>query len=194
MQLKLNKFSLGMAASLVLLTAPSAVFAQDERFVQCTSGVAVRDSQGECVLAAGGEPLPECLPAAEAPPPTVTAASLGADAFFDFDRSELKPEGRARIEQLVRDMAQVNVQSVDIVGHTDSIGTEEYNQALSERRAQSTADYMADQGIDRGLIATRGMGELQPVAPNRNPDGSDNPEGRAQNRRVDITVVAQQSQ
>jgi OOP family OmpA-OmpF porin len=128
---------------------------------------------------------------APAAAPTVSALNLSADAFFDFDKANLKPEGRASLDQLAGEMSSADVQSIDIVGHTDSIGSEAYNQGLSERRAQSAADYLIGRGVNGSLITARGAGELQPIAPNRNPDGSDNPEGRAQNRRVDITVVAQ---
>jgi OOP family OmpA-OmpF porin len=191
MTLKLSKLSLGIAASVVLLTAGS-VYAQDKTFVQCSSGGPVRDSQGDCVIAAGGSALPDCLPAvAAAPAPAVLARSLDARVNFDFDKSNLRPEGMAELDRLVGDMSAISVQSVDVVGHTDSIGSEAYNQGLSERRAASAADYMITKGVASTLIATRGAGELQPIAPNRNEDGSDNPEGRAQNRRVDIAVVGE---
>lgn len=187
MMLKLNTIGLGLAAA---LTAGS-VLAQQETFVQCSSGGAVRDSQGDCVIAVGGAALPDCLPAVAAPTPApdVIAESLDARVNFDFDRDELRPEGRARLDQLVGAMSGKNAQSVDIVGHTDSIGSEAYNQGLSERRAASAANYMIGAGVNSGIVATRGAGELQPIAPNRNADGSDNPEGRAQNRRVDIAVI-----
>jgi OOP family OmpA-OmpF porin len=191
MMLKFNKLSLGVAASVVLM-ASSAAYALDT-FVQCSSGLPVRDSQGECVQSAGGAALPDCLPAVAAPTPapTVIARSLDARVNFDFDRSELRPEGRAELDRLVSDMSGINATQLDAVGHTDSIGTEAYNQGLSERRANSVATYLTGQGVNPAIISARGVGELQPIAPNKNPDGSDNPEGRAQNRRVDIAVVAE---
>ena len=191
MNINLSKLSLGFAASVTLLAASSLAFGQ-ESFVQCSSGGPVKNSYGECVIAAGGAPLPDCLPAQEAaaapapaPAPTVTGLSLDADVFFDFDRSDLKPAGQSRLSQLASEMSQASVQSVDIVGHTDSIGSEAYNQGLSERRAQSAADYLVGQGVNPGVISARGAGELQPIADNSTADG------RARNRRVDITVVAQ---
>jgi len=118
----------------------------------------------------------------EVPAPLV--ASLAADVNFDFDKSVLKPEGRAALDRLVTDMRQVEVRRVDLVGHTDSIGTEQYNQGLSERRAASVQTYLIDRGVNPALITASGRGELQPIASNATP------EGRAMNRRVDITVDA----
>ncbi len=192
--MKLNKLSLGLAASALLLAGSPALVSAEIGYLGSASGGAVRDPFGVCLRSPGGAQIAECMPevAAPEPEPQVMMVSLAADANFDFDRSDLKPPGRAALSQLARDMEQVDVRSVDIVGHTDSIGTEQYNQALSERRAQSAAQFLAEQGVNPGLITTRGMGERQPIAPNTNPDGSDNPEGRAQNRRVDITVDAEQ--
>ena len=199
MKRKLSQLSLGLATAAVLL-AGAPVQAAELGYLGSASGGAVRDPFGDCLRSAGGDQIPECMPemAAEPPPPPpapepqVMMVSLAADANFDFDKSELKPAGKATLSQLAADMQPLDVRSVDIVGHTDSIGTEAYNQRLSERRAQSAADYLVSEGVNPSVITTRGMGETQPIAPNRNPDGSDNPEGRAKNRRVDITVDAQQ--
>ena len=139
-----------------------------------------------CATGPKNEPPPPAPPPAPAPAPLVL--SLAADANFDFDKSELKPAGRASLDQLVSDMRQVNVSSIDIIGHTDSIGSEEYNQGLSERRAASAANYLVQQGVNPGLISTSGRGELQPIASNATA------EGRAQNRRVDIAVDATRAQ
>ena len=194
MKFKLGVVGLGMVASVTMLAGTSVVFAQDKTFLNCGSGGAVRDPFGNCLLSPGGSAIPECLPMVEVVEPAVTLISLGADATFDFDKSDLKPAAQQTLAQLASDMSQVQVNSVDIVGHTDSIGSEAYNQALSERRAMSAADFLVAQGTNPALITTRGMGELQPIAPNTNPDGSDNPEGRALNRRVDIAVDANQPQ
>lgn len=191
---KLSQLSLGLAAATVLMISAPTIHAQ-ETFLNSASGGAVRDPFGNCLLSRGGSRIPDCLPpvAAEPPPPEpepeVLIVSLDAGATFDFDRAELRPEGRAALDQLVADMQPLDVRSVDIVGHTDSIGTEEYNQGLSERRAESAADHLVMRGVNRGIITTRGESFRQPIAPNRI-DGRDNPAGRAMNRRVDITVDA----
>ena len=78
---------------------------------------------------------------------------------------------------------------VEVAGHTDSKGTDAYNQALSERRASAVYDYLTGNGIDASrLVGPNGYGESRPIAPNTNDDGSDNPEGRARNRRTELNV------
>ncbi len=123
-------------------------------------------------------------PIVEPPPaPEAKTITLEADTYFDFDKSNLKPEGKDTLDALVRDMGDLNsVANIEAVGHTDSIGTEEYNQGLSERRAASVEDYLTDKGVPADKIETEGMGESNPIATNQTP------EGRAKNRRVEITV------
>ncbi|WP_343231011.1 outer membrane protein OmpA [Variovorax sp. WS11] len=125
-------------------------------------------------------------PAPAAPPPPAVAASkvtFAADAFFDFDKSVLKPEGRAKLDDLVSKIRDVNLEVIIAVGHTDSIGTDGYNQRLSVRRAEAVKAYLVSKGIERNRVYTEGKGEKQPVADNRTK------EGRAKNRRVEIEVV-----
>lgn len=100
---------------------------------------------------------------------------------FDFDSAVLKPAMEAALTDLADKIkASAGHETLTIVGHTDSIGTEEYNQGLSERRAQSAATFLEAQGIDG--IETSGMGESQPVADNGTA------EGRAMNRRIEVTT------
>lgn len=117
--------------------------------------------------------------------PTVAASKVtfAADAFFDFDKSVLKPEGRAKLDDLVSKIRGVNLEVIIAVGHTDSIGTVQYNQRLSVRRAEAVKAYLVSKGIERNRVYTEGKGESQPVADNRTK------EGRAKNRRVEIEVV-----
>ncbi len=182
---------LGLAASIVMLGASTAVHAQAgvETFVKDPYGAAVKDPFGDCIRALGGTPLPECLPVvavAEPPPaPKPMVVTLSGDTHFDFDKATLKPEGKATLDRLVADMrAANNVSNIRVVGHTDSIGTDAYNQGLSERRAASVKTYLASRGVNPSIVNTRGMGESQPVASNATK------EGRARNRRVEITVNA----
>ncbi|MFP4252638.1 MAG: OmpA family protein [Guyparkeria sp.] len=130
------------------------------------------------------EAKPAPKPLVEPPPePEAKTITLEADTYFDFDKSNLKPEGKDTLNGLVRDMGDLNsVANIKAVGHTDSIGTEEYNQGLSERRAATVKDYLVDQGVSSDKIETEGMGETNPVATNKTR------EGRAKNRRVEITV------
>ena len=98
---------------------------------------------------------------------------------FDFDSAELKPGMEAALTDLADKIkASAGHETLTIVGHTDSIGSEEYNQGLSERRAQSAAAFLEAQGIDN--ISTSGMGETQPIADNGTK------EGRAMNRRIEV--------
>ncbi|MCD0502210.1 outer membrane protein OmpA [Bordetella petrii] len=132
--------------------------------------------------------IPGCdgVPVAQAPAkptPMATKVVFNADTFFDFDKSTLKPEGRQLLDQVAQQAQGIDLETIIAVGHTDSIGTEEYNQGLSERRAASVKAYLVSRGVDPNRIYTEGKGELQPVASNKTR------EGRAQNRRVEIEVV-----
>ena len=81
---------------------------------------------------------------------------------------------------------------VKLEGHTDSKGTEEYNQKLSERRAEAVRQYLIKEGaVEKAMISTTGYGELRPIAPNTTKDGKDNPEGRAENRRVEVLIISE---
>jgi OOP family OmpA-OmpF porin len=146
------------------------------------------------------EPAPAPAPApapvaAPAPAPVVAppvAASAGpksekvtfsADAFFDFDKDVLKPEGQAKLTELVNKLAGVNLEVIIAVGHTDSKGGDEYNKKLSVRRADSVKNFLVGKGIEPNRVYTEGKGKTQPVADNSTDAG------RAKNRRVEIEVV-----
>ena len=135
--------------------------------------------------AAAPAPAPAAAPA-PAPAPAPVAAqkvTYAADAFFDFDKSVLKPEGRAKLDDLVSKIKDINLEVIIAVGHTDSIGSDAYNQRLSVRRAEAVKAYLVSKGIERNRIYTEGKGEKQPIADNRTA------EGRAKNRRVEVEVV-----
>jgi OOP family OmpA-OmpF porin len=127
---------------------------------------------------------PAPAPAPVAPPvPVSEKVSFAADAFFDFDKAVLKPEGRDKLTTLAQQAKGVNLEVIIAIGHTDSIGSDAYNQALSVRRAEAVKDFLVSQGIERNRVYTEGKGESSPVADNRTRDG------RAQNRRVVVEVV-----
>ena len=108
---------------------------------------------------------------------------------FDFDKSTLRPDAVAILGEAVQILQRYPELKVEVAGHTDSKGTDAYNQALSERRATAVYDYLTSNGIAASrLVGPNGYGESRPIAPNTNPDGSDNPEGRAQNRRTELNV------
>ena len=108
---------------------------------------------------------------------------------FDFDKDTLRPDAEAILAEAVSILQKYPQLKVEVAGHTDSVGTEQYNQGLSERRAKAVYDYLTGHGIDAGrLSGPTGYGESRPIAPNTNEDGSDNPEGRARNRRTELNV------
>ena len=154
----------------------------------------ITDSSGNCVRTSswkvedmtvdcGAEP-PVAKVAVPPPAPVYEKMTVSAEALFDHDKSVLKPEGKAALHELDEAIKAkgARVVDIDVIGHTDSDGTEEYNQALSERRAQAVRDYMVSEGVDPNIIDVSGEGESNPVASNATK------EGRAENRRVDIHV------
>ena len=108
---------------------------------------------------------------------------------FDFDKAALRPDAVAILNEAVSILKQYPDLKVEVAGHTDAKGTDAYNQKLSESRAKAVYDYLTSNGIDAARLAgPNGYGEARPIAPNTNADGSDNPEGRAQNRRTELNV------
>jgi OOP family OmpA-OmpF porin len=128
------------------------------------------------------EPKPEPKPEAK-PKPVAEKVTFAADVLFDFDKSVIKPEGRSKLDDLSSKMKGVNLEVVIAIGHADSIGSDEYNQRLSLRRAESVKAYMTSKGIEANRVYTEGKGEKQPVASNKTGDG------RAKNRRTEIEVI-----
>jgi len=201
--------SLGSLGCALALAAGSA-FANVTPNVQDSQGAAVKDSSGACIVSsgqvlpecAGAKPAPAApRPAAPAAPAAPSAPSapaspaaparpapasvrqavvIQADALFDFDKSVLRPDGKKSIDDALAKLSGVDLEMVIATGHTDSVGTDAYNQKLSERRAAAVKDYLVTKGIPAAKITTIGKGESQPVATNKTA------EGRQKNRRVDI--------
>ena len=113
--------------------------------------------------------------------------ALSADVLFDFDKADLRPEAAASLDKVVAVLKSYPKATATIEGHTDSKGDSNYNQKLSERRAESVRKWLAAHGAMLSMT-TRGWGEKKPVAPNAKPDGTDDPQGRQKNRRVEIVV------
>lgn len=112
------------------------------------------------------------------------------DILFDFNKATLSSGSRGKIDDIADVLQGPNVRqrSVSVEGHTDSIGSESYNQRLSERRAETVAGALSAGGVSSSRIRSRGFGERYPIAPNQRDDGSDNPAGRARNRRVEVVI------
>ena len=130
--------------------------------------------------AAAPRPAPAPAPA---PAPVASKVTYAADAFFDFDKAVLKPEGKAKLDDLAGKVSGIALEVVIAVGHTDSTGAASYNQKLSNRRAEAVKAYLVSKGIESNRIYTEGKGLTQPVADNATR------EGRSKNRRVEVEVV-----
>jgi outer membrane protein OmpA-like peptidoglycan-associated protein len=102
---------------------------------------------------------------------------------FAYDSAAVQPQFQRTLDQVASTLAEYNQTYIDVYGHTDSTGSDAYNQTLSERRATSVADYLSSHGVQAARIGTRGYGETQPIASN------DTEEGRAANRRVEVKIV-----
>ncbi len=113
---------------------------------------------------------------------------LSADVLFDFDKAAIKPTAASTLKKVALIIRKKARGPVTIIGHTDSKGTKEYNQSLSLRRAESTRAWLLDKGGAQATYQVEGRGESEPIAANTRPDGTDNPDGRAKNRRVDILI------
>lgn len=112
------------------------------------------------------------------------AVSFDSGLLFDFDSSTLRPDARENLQKLANIMNQDEDTNLMIVGHTDSVGDEDYNVRLSLRRSQSAANYLVAQGLDRSRVTAEGRGEYEPIADNTTD------EGRQENRRVEVAIFA----
>lgn len=128
-------------------------------------------------------PAPVAAPVVVPPAPVSEKVTFASDTFFDTGKSVLKPDARAKLDDLIAKTQGLNLEVIIAVGHTDSDGSDKYNQKLSVSRAESVKKYLTSKGIESNRVYTEGKGEKQPVASNKTKDG------KAKNRRVEIEVV-----
>jgi outer membrane protein OmpA-like peptidoglycan-associated protein len=179
----------GGGAALGILTGGLICYAQDGD--EDSDGVFDRrdrcpDTPENTEVDHRGCPLPVYPAATKAPEPApqteVITLSDAGDVLFDFDKSDLTPAATAQLDTLMDKLRNADVVSIKVIGHTDSKGSDAYNQALSERRASSVASYLLSQGLAPNKLTSEGRGESEPVADNATD------EGRAQNRRVELHI------
>jgi outer membrane protein OmpA-like peptidoglycan-associated protein len=149
------------------------------------------------VVVAVPQPVPVAPPAPPAPPaakPVEVIISkceerlrVGSDFLFDFNRAEVRPEAEPAMVELAQRIAAAD-KAILIEGHTDAIGSESYNQGLSERRAAAVRSTLVGRGLRSVRLDIRGFGKSRPVVPNQRSDGTDDPDGRQRNRRVEVVI------
>ncbi len=176
----------GGGAALGILTGGLICYAQDGD----EDGDGVFDRRDRCPdtpantpVEHHGCPLPQ-YPASVKPVEVVQpeVITLPGDVLFAFNKSDLTPSAQSQLDALMGKLQGADVVSIKVIGHTDSVGSDTYNQALSERRASSVAAYLLSQGLDPNKLTSEGKGKSQPVADN------DTEEGRAKNRRVELHI------
>lgn len=115
--------------------------------------------------------------------------SLPGDVTFDYDKSTIRADARPTLDKLAELIKAQNPPGVAVEGHTDAKGNDAYNQKLSDARAMAVRDYLISvRTVDGTKLATKGFGELKPVAPNQTPEGGDDAAGRQKNRRVEVIL------
>jgi len=179
----------GGGAALGILTGGLICYAQDGD--EDSDGVFDRrdrcpDTPENTPVDHRGCPLPQYPATEKVPEPEpqteVITLSDAGNVLFDFDKSDLTPAAKAQLDTLMDKLRNADVVSIKVIGHTDSKGSDAYNQALSERRASSVAAYLLSQGLAPNKLTSEGRGESEPVADNTTD------EGRAQNRRVELHI------
>jgi OmpA-OmpF porin, OOP family len=128
-------------------------------------------------------PAPEPKKEAPKPKPVAEKVTFAADVTFDFDKANVRPEGRAKLDDLANKVKSINLEVVIAIGHADEIGGHAYNDKLSVRRAEAVKAYLVSKGVEPNRVYTEGKGKRQPIASNKTK------EGRAKNRRVEIEVI-----
>lgn len=115
--------------------------------------------------------------------------TLEESILFEFGSDELRDDAAPVLDDVAELLGELAAEDIDVTGHTDSIGDDDFNLDLSQRRADAVAAALIERGVEHETVDTDGRGEAEPVAPNETEDGEDDPEGRARNRRVEIVAT-----
>ena len=165
--------------------ASTAMAGQFPAGCECDADIVAKD---KCVA-----PVAAVAPAAApAPKPSADKIKLAADTLFDFDKATLKAEGRAKLDELAVKSKQLKLEVILAVGHTDRIGSDAYNQKLSERRAAAVKTYLVSKGVEANRVYTEGKGEKQPVTGDKCKGNKATKELKAclqPDRRADIEII-----
>ena len=172
----------GIGFGATVAQAQERVYVIDQRDVVAKSGFGLCWRTGYWTPAAAAKdpagcecdkdllPKEVCEPAKPAPAAPVAAPkpagekiTVAADALFDFNKATLRPEGKSKLDELVSKAAAIKLEVILVVGHTDRIGSDAYNQKLSEKRAAAVKEYLVAKGIEANRVYTEGKGEKQPV-------------------------------
>ena len=208
----------GLSIGATLAQAQERVYVIDQRDVVAKSGfglcwrtgywtpaAAAKDKAGcECdkdllpkdVCEPKAAPAAAQTPAAAGPKPAGEKITLAADALFDFDKAVLRPEGKAKLDDVAAKAKQLKIEVILAVGHTDRIGKDAYNQKLSEKRAAAVKEYLVSKGFEANRVYTEGKGEKQPVTGDKCKSlGAESGKNKKlvdclqPDRRVDIEVI-----
>jgi OOP family OmpA-OmpF porin len=164
-----------------------------------TPAMAVEECDPDLVKKAEPAPKSRAVAAAPAaaPKPAAQKVTLAADALFDFNKADLRAEGKAKLDKLAGDIKGIKLEVIIAVGHADRFGTDAYNQKLSEKRAESVKAYLVSKGIEPNRVYTEGKGEKQPIT---KADQCKGPKSKKvidclqPDRRVEIEVIGTKSE
>jgi len=130
-----------------------------------TPAMAIEECDPDLVKKAAPAAKPAAAPAkpAAAPKPAAQKVTLAADALFDFNKADLRAEGKAKLDKLAADIKGIKLEVIIAVGHADRFGTDAYNQKLSEKRAEAVKAYLVGKGVEPNRVYTEGKGKKQPI-------------------------------